>query len=1360
MLKPKPKKQQQSALPATLPGLFFERMEPKILMSADALSGLVTSDPFSNDDTAGLSLHASVDLINDTYSVENASLDNLNAVSIESFSLDILGGLLDSANNQTLRQEIIFVDAATPDYQQLIDGLQTDTGTQYQVFILQSNQDGIEQISETLEGLYNIDAIHLVSHGSEGGIQLGESWLGEGSLDARSAAISAWSTSLSETADVLIYGCNLAADISGQQLINQLADLTGADVAASDDLTGAGSLGGDWELEYRAGNIETGIAFTAQLQQSWNATLDLSNPLWLTTDNDVSGGGQALGINSWDKGDLVQIADPSLQLEQAGTTSGTFSEAFDGEFYAPGVNVNGAHYVSADIQLGASNFQLLAGDLLLTGDDALWSGNSASPDAGFNNLLIASKDDVLVFRPDIPGDYSKGSFALLLDIPAGTELTGITLIEQDTTVGDASLNAGDFLFTRTGGQEGNDVWLYQVTDVGVFNTSGIASVLIEGNEVGINKLNGIDLVETTTTIGGTTLTSGTLLLTSISGQAGDNALAIEKYDVYALDVTATTLVAGAGNAAATASLVFDGSDVAFDAGAEQLDGLTLTVTNEQAPVVTTTLATPLIYTTLDPASVIDPSVTITDSDSTDMAGGSLTVSISSGVTVNDTLSILVGGNVTLSGADVLVSGITIGTIDAVNNGVNGTDLVINWNVNSSPASIQQVLQQVAYNNTSGTPDTSTRIVDFVVDDGDGAVSAIAQQSINYTSVSAPVITLPGGVVSFTENAAVPVIIDASATVSDSDSSDFDTGTLTVSISVNASTGDILGINVGGNITLSGLDVLYGSNVIGTIDAVNNGTVGNPLIITWSGVNATPAAVQEVLRQLAFSDSSEDPSTLIRTVSFKLTDGDGGASLAVDHQVNVIAVNDAPSGADNTIVTAEDVNYVFATADFGFSDPLDNDTFSAVRVASLPSLGVLTNNGAVVTAGDLISVSDIDLGLFTYTPPLNGVGVALADFDFQVQDSGGTTNGGVNLATANTMSITVSAQNDAPTATNLNASVSYSPGDVAVDLNDIVITDVDSGEIVTASLILADVNVGVLSANDGASYNPATGEWTITGSVANVNIALANLSFTPLIANLQSTTIGVSIDDGDEDNSGPLLGTLSLTVNSFTVIDEVVDQSSTNVSEEAVVTSATEVEPESEASETTVKEIIADAEIGSIAVDGGAPDFNTAALQDVTVTDDAANNAVARPTNNNHTTEKENAAGNNAGDDAALDRVRQEIAFLKDPLHLIGADSLLTKLNDMREELIMEKQDTAKVVGGSLTISAGLSIGYVVWLAKSGAVMSSMLATLPAWRFIDPMPVLMSMQYQDADEDEESLESMVEDKELDQETLAEEKPHDA
>ncbi len=1007
-------------------------------------------------------------------------------------------GMLPSNGDEIQKHELLFVDTRTPDYEQMLDDIQhADEGVSYEIIILDPNRDGVEQISEVLAQHQQVDAVHIVSHGKEGGVQLGNTWLQEDNLENYSEALQQWGAALTAESDLLFYGCNLAATTDGTELINALSQLTGADVAASDDLTGMANLGGDWDLEYRTGNIETGIAFSSQLQQAWSGTLDSNNPLWISTDKDVNGGGQP-GSDSWDKGDLVQIADPNLAFEQAAITDGTFAVAFNGDTFSPGKNVNGIHYVGDDIEVGTNN-------------------------------LAVTKQDVLVFRPDTLGDYSTGSFALLLENPVDEEIVGITLIERNTTVGDANLLAGDFLFTRGGGGGvADNVWLYEVTDVGLSNTAGSASVLIDGDEVGISKLTGIELLETQTTIGGRTFAAGTLLLSADANAAGTNALAIQKFDIFSLDVTTTTLVAGAGNAAATASLVFDGSDVAFNSADEVLDGLTLTFSNNQAPVVTTTPATPLSYSIGDPATVIDSTLTVTDIDSANLDGGALTVSISTGVTVSDSLIILPSGSVSLNASDVRISGVTIGTIDAVKNGINGVDLLIHWNANSSPAGIEEVLRRVAYFNGSGSPDTSSRIVDFVLDDGDigtsGGISAIAQQAINWDGFVAPTITMPGGPASFKENDAVPTIIDDGAVVADTDSANFDTGTLTVAITANGTVNDNLTIIIGGNVTLSGSDVRVNGNVIGTIDGLNNGTGGNSLVITWSGANATPAAVQEVVRQIAFYNNSEDPSGLTRTVSFALTDGAGGSSLIAVQQVVVNPLNDSPSGTDNIVTTLEDTAYAFTLANFGFSDVSDNDTFNGVKISTLPTTGSLKNNGVTVNVGDVISVSDINLGLLLYTPPTESAGASFTSFTFQVQDSGGTANGGVNLDPgANIMTIDVTSVNDSPTLTT-NTGVTVNEGSTGTVITNVMLNEGDPDD---AGAGLTYTVTAIPGNGTLYLFGVALG---VSDTFTQADIDSNNLSYDHDGSATVSDSFAFSLVDGAEDGATPVVGIFTITVN--------------------------------------------------------------------------------------------------------------------------------------------------------------------------------------------------------------------------------------
>jgi hypothetical protein len=210
---------------------------------------------------------------------------------------------------------------------------------------------------------------------------------------------------------------------------------------------------------------------------------------------------------------------------------------------------------------GANSLDLLAGDLLLStqGDETLTSSNS----------LSIKQEDVFVFRPDTPGDYTSGSFIFLLENPFGGGLKGVTLVEQDTVVGDVTLNAGSFVLSKGD----KNLYHYTADTVGLTTTTGTLSTLIEGPDVGIDQnIIGVALVQSPTTTGGVTLTSGQLLVTleGDDSAVGSGPIDTTRHDVLALTITQTGI-----NTLGDATLVFDGDDVGLIDGNESLDALAL-----------------------------------------------------------------------------------------------------------------------------------------------------------------------------------------------------------------------------------------------------------------------------------------------------------------------------------------------------------------------------------------------------------------------------------------------------------------------------------------------------------------------------------------------------------------------------------------------------------------------------------------------------------------------------------------------------------------------------------------------------------------------------------------------------------------
>ena len=138
--------------------------------------------------------------------------------------------------------QIVFIDTTVANADVLLAGIDAS----FQVVYLNGATSALEQMAAALTGHTGIEAIHLVSHGSSGTLALSGGALTTASFTdpANAAALQTIKNSLTDTADFLLYGCDVAADSGGTAFINALANATGADVAASTNPTGAAVLGG------------------------------------------------------------------------------------------------------------------------------------------------------------------------------------------------------------------------------------------------------------------------------------------------------------------------------------------------------------------------------------------------------------------------------------------------------------------------------------------------------------------------------------------------------------------------------------------------------------------------------------------------------------------------------------------------------------------------------------------------------------------------------------------------------------------------------------------------------------------------------------------------------------------------------------------------------------------------------------------------------------------------------------------------------------------------------------------------------------------------------------------------------------
>jgi len=161
-------------------------------------------------------------------------------------------------------QNLFFIDSQVLNLQTLVDSL-PENSAWYQLNVA---SDGVNQIVKVLEDYQGLDSIQIFSHGTSGSLSLGNMQLSNDNLDLYQGQLEAIGNSLSDTGDILFYGCNVAAGDGGEAFVAALAEISGADVAASDDVTGPMSQGADWELEEHTGNIETQPIRVAETYQN------------------------------------------------------------------------------------------------------------------------------------------------------------------------------------------------------------------------------------------------------------------------------------------------------------------------------------------------------------------------------------------------------------------------------------------------------------------------------------------------------------------------------------------------------------------------------------------------------------------------------------------------------------------------------------------------------------------------------------------------------------------------------------------------------------------------------------------------------------------------------------------------------------------------------------------------------------------------------------------------------------------------------------------------------------------------------------------------------------------------------------
>ncbi|MEG4218902.1 DUF4347 domain-containing protein, partial [Microcoleus sp. Pol14C4] len=212
------------------------------------------------------------------------------------------------------KKHLVCIDPRVENYQHLTSGVKPGT----EIIVLDRTLDGVEQITEILAKRSSLASLQIVAHGNEASVQLGSTLLKDENLQKYDRHLQQWRHAFNEKADILLLACRVGAGKPGIAFVRKLRKLTGVNIAASNNLIGSAKLGGNWQLNVKAGRVKTAIAFETKTQESYSAVL--------VTLVDESFQDASL-IGPWISG----VSGPS---DAPALTAGTGTESF------PGLNID------------------------------------------------------------------------------------------------------------------------------------------------------------------------------------------------------------------------------------------------------------------------------------------------------------------------------------------------------------------------------------------------------------------------------------------------------------------------------------------------------------------------------------------------------------------------------------------------------------------------------------------------------------------------------------------------------------------------------------------------------------------------------------------------------------------------------------------------------------------------------------------------------------------------------------------------------------------------------------------------------------------------------------------------------------
>ncbi|PPC98830.1 MAG: hypothetical protein CTY31_12510, partial [Hyphomicrobium sp.] len=1036
---------------------------------------------------------------------------------------------------------IVFVDKNVENFEQIIAGIDPS----FEIVLIDGNSSGLEQIAANLEGRTDVASIHIVSHGEAGRLFLGTDVLDLGTITGSHAeTLAAIGGALAADGDILLYGCDVADGVTGLEFMEALSDVTGADIAASVDDTGDPTRGGNWTLERSVGSIETSSiyidSYNGILSQnntgSWSVTGTTATNTTAGVTTTVSFGSYSNGTTTvrnvvndnlsnlgifdpggvqntaslafeyaWDtspEGASTQAAvdagtgivtitfsqavtNPIIHLDRIGGSDGAVQNSASLTLLTSGVTLSrlsGTSHFSVDPATGViTNSQV---DVAIGGGFSGETSTTANTGTAGGSVQLIGTVTTIQFRLSAATNANEGAGADAMELKVTFDPAPTAANDTFTTVHDTPVT----IDVRGNDSDVNNDALTVTHVNGTAITSGGAGVSVTGGVVTLNTSGDLVFSPNANTAGSSSFTytvsdaNGGSSTATVSGTVTNHAPVVDLNStptpVTTTDTTTSTstsnLVTNGNfptNGGSPAGWTESGSDdgqvvngryVWVDGPGSLAQNLTVQAATSDTTVTTTSTATSrtvttTTVTTADAISSISFDMAYQNADTTGADDNRLTVSYN-GVTyaVFETAE---GGPSGAAGTWTYFNGASgPATVNGVGNEETGTTTAINIALPTGITSSGQLL--FSYGNGSTGDGSDDLAIDNV-----GVTSTRTTTTTVDTSTTTTDTANNGWAATYQENGSPVSIADTDSSIFDGDDSNIEAANITLS---NPQTGDRL--LVGGSSASSG--------TIGTISWTRTNSV-----VMFSGT-ATAAQYANAIESVQFENTTDTPATVARTINVTVNDGISNSSTAV----TTITIDSAPDPTSDAFSGNED------TAISG--NVLTNDTdrgdtpITSVTVASSPANGTLTSFNAAT-------------GAFVYTPNANFNGTDT--FTYTLTDADGDTR------TA-TVTLTITPINDAPV--NVVPGARTTAEDTPLAITGVSVSDIDSASLTTTLTVPAGRGVlGIVSGSGATVTGAGTGIVIISGTAAQINAAMATITYTPTADFNGATTLTVSTSDG-------------------------------------------------------------------------------------------------------------------------------------------------------------------------------------------------------------------------------------------------------